>query len=394
MIKIGLFNLRRSNEEYVINESDFISILTLGKSDSLYIEEVAKNKAIDMISSTIAKCKIQIVSKDKKTELDYKLNVKPNENILSTSFWKETVTKMLNDSEALIVKIGENLYIADSFNKDDQVIKQQSFSNIKIGNMNELNSNKKMKDCIYIQNEVKTIKEYLQKYIKKQEGIYQCVVHSLQANSFQKWKLDLPTGQPIIRKIDENGETKDIPLEKYKESITKGLLDNQDTIVSLGEGFDLTSLKDNKSNSNNKVISEIIELKNDISNDVAKAFNIPIDLFNGKSSEKSNDYENYINFAVEPIMSMIEDSLNATLLEQAELENGAYIQFDRQHLRYVNMINNATALDKLIGMGFTLNEVKQALRMPISDDEFSNTRNMTKNYGQQDNNETNLKGGE
>ena len=101
---------------------DYIEFLTKSLSKKLEVKELAIEHAIDLIAKTISKLEIQVYKKNKNQKIDsiknntyYKLNIKPNPNEYSTSFFYNVISKLLHDEECLIIELNKYLFLADSF---------------------------------------------------------------------------------------------------------------------------------------------------------------------------------------------------------------------------------------------------------------------------------------
>lgn len=91
--------------------SEMIDVIKEEFSDDNYIEAICVAHAIDLISRTIAATELQVYrydSKNKKTEekkdnVYYRLNIKPNINENGTNLKNKLVKQLLTKGKALIV---------------------------------------------------------------------------------------------------------------------------------------------------------------------------------------------------------------------------------------------------------------------------------------------------
>ena len=223
-----------------------------------------------------------------------------------------------------------------------------------------------------MESSVETFKNNMGKVLKAAQKSF------IRANT-TKWRLKNPGGQPTM--IDYETK-KPISYEEYKNKITEGLFNDEESVVMLSEIFDLINL--NKDSKQDLTDFEKVFLR--IGNTVAQNWNIPLDIFWGNKTEKSTGTEDFITFAVDPYFELIEDGLNVSLVGIKGFLKGEYVSFNRTNITHKDVLDCGTGIDKLTANRFSRNEVNKLLRLPIIDEEWANDHSLTKNYG-------NVKGG-
>ena len=100
--------------------------LSLGLS--IFAADVAQN----LICGLISKTEFKTYSKNEEIrDVEWNLwNLSPNPNQSAADFKSSIVRKMLNNNECLVVDLGGSLYIADSFQKSNDIIRPMTFSNV------------------------------------------------------------------------------------------------------------------------------------------------------------------------------------------------------------------------------------------------------------------------
>lgn len=178
----------------------------------------------------------------------------------------------------------------------------------------------------------------------------------------------------------ETGQQLD--LKDYKERITDGLFKEDDAVVLLSEMFDLTNLNGN----NQKNLTDFENTFLRISKTVAQKWKIPLDVFFGDFTDKSNGTNNFITFAVDLYYELIEDGFNISLVGKQSYLKGEYVKFNRSTISHRDVLDCGTGIDKLTANKFSRNEINKFLRLPYIDEEWANEHALTKNY-------ENVKGG-
>ena len=380
---------KNANGEYI---SVFDIIFENGNLEN-YIYTLAEAHAIDLIARTIAKCEIQTFEGEKgkiqenKGDLYWTLNIQPNYIETGTKFIYKLVTKLLTEKTALILinKTPKTnlLYVADSYNTNNKIFTGKTFSNITIEDDegNSINTNKtyNSENTIYYSlknTKLKAASESFKKNIGKLLKTAQ--KEFIRANT-PKWRLKFPGQQPTI--LDATTK-KSISYEEYKQKITEGLTSEEEAIVLLSELFNLENL--NKDNT--KSLSDFESIFKKIGDTVAQEWNIPLDIFYGSKTEKSNGTNDFITMGVDLYFELLEDGFNATLVGKEDFLKGEYVKFNRLNINHKDLIDKASGWDKLISNGFSFNQLCKFLGLPTINEKWADEHYITKNYA-------NVKGG-
>ena len=100
----------------------------LGK---LNLSKLAIEKAISMIAKAIAKSDILIqTGSSQKRNIEYRLNVQPNDHECGTVFWTKVIKSLLTEQEALIIPMNNKYYRAASWQVTDSVLSERTYSNV------------------------------------------------------------------------------------------------------------------------------------------------------------------------------------------------------------------------------------------------------------------------
>lgn len=378
---------------------EMIDVIKKEFSDENYIEAMCTAHAIDLISRTIAATELQVYrynSQNKKTEekkdnVYYRLNIKPNVNENGTNLKNKLVKELLTKGRALIVfdkkrnlKV-DYMFLAKTYDCTNNVIDGKIFKNVYIedeeGNSYDFKREFKIEkgECLYFTYKNDKVRNAIEKFNKTSGKLLNIIDKAYKTANVNKWRLKNPGGQPTM--IDaETG--KQISYEDYKKKITEGLFSDEESILLLSEIFDLYLL--NKDNS--KDLSDHEKEVKEIGDKTAMLFDIPLDVFYGTKTEKSNGNNDFITFACNPIMKSIEDTYNGGLIDEKDFINGEQIRFNRFCMQHLDITSLGTSLDKLTSIGFSFNQLCRILNLPEVDEDWANEHHVTKNYA-------NVKGG-
>lgn len=381
------FKAKRKNA--ALNLEEFLGVL-FGKSDkSNYIYNIAEAHAVDIIARTIASCEIETFEKNKKTknieankgELYWILNISPNDYENGTSFIYKLMINLLVNKKALIL-INQyskeiDLHIADDFDISKDIYNRKTFYNITVkddeDNILNIRKSYNTDNAIYfsIKNNMynNVSKEFKENTIK----ILRAAQKSFITNNVPKWRLANEGNQPKIL----DAETKqEISYEKYKEKLTEGLLNDEASVILLSKIFELSNLNEK----GNKNLSDFELIAKRISDTVAQKWDIPLDIFYGIKSEKSNGNNDFITFSLKLYFEMLDDGFNKGLVGKNDFINGEYIKINRLNINHKDLIDKASGWDKLISNGFSFNQLSKFLGLPMINEDWANTHYITKNY--------------
>ena len=221
------------------------------------------------------------------------------------------------------------------------------------------------------------IKLYLEKVLSLYDSIVDAMAAAKKISSTPKFSLDMGTNtMTVIRKKGTDG--KDIPLtvDEYKVNIKELLESDAIEILTNTNGLKIEQMKIDLA-----VTSEdIVKLAKEIFTECAFAFDIPKAVFLGEITEKADSTNEFITYAVNWIVEVLNDSLNAKLVGEADYLKGERIWIDMSRYKHVDIIESASNLDKLRCIGFNLDEIREMVGWEALNTEFSQKRVITKNY--------------
>lgn len=376
---------------------DVFDVILGSNNTKNFIYAMAEARAINLIAKTIAKTEIQVYSKNEENkkikdsidDIYWTLNIQPNYNENGTMFLYKLALKLIIEKRALILinEISNNrklLYVAESFDTSKDIFKGKKFTNIKIkddeGNFMKVKKEYNQENSIYLSVKNTNLKISKESFKKNSEELVKCIINKFKRSNTPKWKLEKPGGQPTL--IDfETG--KPISYEEYAKKVTNGLLSDEEAVILLSNAFNLINL--NKDN--NQTLSDYKEIFEEISDSVANIYDIPLDIFYGEKTEKSNSNNDFITYAVDFYYELIEDGFNTVIVGKDDYIAGEYVRFNRFSIFHRDILDSANGIDKLISNTFSRNEVNKFLKLPHIDEDWADEHNLTKNYA-------NVKGGE
>lgn len=384
---MGLFDKKESNS------TSWVDVLKKTFENENYIEAICTAHAIDLISRTIATTELQVFRYDKekkkviqkKDEVYYRLNIKPNLNTNGTNLKNKLVKELLTKGKALIIfekkrNLSVNyMYLAKEYDCDDSIMYGKTFNNVTIedeeGNSYSLKKTFQLDkgDCLYFTYENNNLRNSINTFKEKSKKILNIVDKAYKSSNVNKWRLKIPTGQPAM--IDPETK-KEVSYDVYKNKITEGLFDEEESVLMLSQLFELYLLNSDKI----RDLSDHKDIVKEIGDKTSMLWNIPQDVFYGTKTEKSNGNNDFITFSCNPIMKTIEDTFNGGLIEEKDFLKGEEVLFNRFSMQHIDITTLGTSLDKLTSIGFSFNQLCKILNLPEVDEDWANEHHITKNY--------------
>lgn len=357
--------------------SDLISV----EVKKMKITKMAVEKAIGMVAHAIAKSEFIVQGKNERlrNELYWSLNVKPNPNETATEFWIEVIQRLLKNSECLICISGKKFYIADSFQVNNSVMLNQIYSNITItanGESLQLNNIYTSDEVIHLKAKNKKIRAYMETVMKMHDDVVSAMEAAIKISKTPKFILKIAGAMPVIRTLRADGTEQTLTVDEFKKNI-KNLLESENIeILQASNGLEISQLKIDTA-----VTSEdVVKISKEIFEECAFAFDIPKTVFTGEITEKADSTNEFITYAVGWVAEILNDAMNATLVGKESFLSGEYIWIDLSGFKHRDLVESANYLDKLRSIGFSLDEIRQAIGWEPLNTPFSQERVITKNY--------------
>ena len=343
---------------------------------------LAKHKAIGMIAKAIAQSEIVVTDGHQRVTDDvyYRLNVRPNDNQTGTDFWYRVVAKLLEDGDALIVRVPESgkYYLATSYTTDNYVMFGKTYRNVTITDgVDQMTFARTIyaDDALHLKYSSDKIRLYTDNALRSLNEVLNAIatMEKVSRTPFFKYKVDATT---TFATKDKNGKIQKLMLDDVVARLESQLKSKDLQVIKEPTGTSLEYL----GISSTVTAAEINSIAAEIGHLAAQAYDIPENVFDGTISEKSDATNEFITYAVAPVAEVINDTLHAKLIGEDDFIRGERCFVWLAHFKHIDVIDAAANLDKLRGIGFTLDELFEMVGYPALNTEFSTQRALTLNY--------------
>lgn len=368
---MGLFDniLKRNQElEWMYDLEMFEDIST-----NAYLKRMALDSCIEFISRAVAQSEFKIVDNNRsiKDSVYYKLNVKPNTDVSSDTFWQDVIYKLIYDNEVLIiVNDTRDLLVADSFQRVEFAVYDDIFKDVVVKDY-KFQRSYKMSEVIYFKYNNKPVEKIVDGLFADYGDIFARMIKA-QMKNYQI--------RGIFR-VDATSVSGDqqAKFQQLSKKLFDSFSNNQVSVVPLPKGFSYDDIGGNSQGKMNIPFSELTEVRKETVAEVARAIGIPPGLIIGEVADLEKNMKVFEKFCLLPLVKKIQNELNAKLITESEYLKGKRIEVvginKRDPLQY------SEAVDKLVSSGtFTRNEVRIMLGEEPSDDKELDTFLVTKNY--------------
>ena len=343
---------------------------------------LAKHKAIGMIAKAIAQSEIVVTDGHQRITDDvyYRLNVRPNDNQTGTDFWYRVVAKLLEDGDALIVRVPESgkCCLATAYTTDNYVMFGKTYRNVTITDgVDQMTFARTIyaDDALHLKYSSDKIRLYTDNALRSLNEVLNAIatMEKVSRTPFFKYKVDATT---TFATKDKNGKIQKLMLDDVVARLESQLKSKDLQVIKEPTGTSLEYL----GISSTVTAAEINSIATEIGHLAAQAYDIPENVFDGTISEKSDATNEFITYAVAPVAEVINDTLHAKLIGEDDFIRGERCFVWLAHFKHVDVIDAAANLDKLRGIGFTLDELFEMVGYPALNTEFSTQRALTLNY--------------
>lgn len=378
-----LFNKdTQTNQKVKVNIEAYCSNL----ATEIYIRELAFHMISNKIGNALSKCELNFYKNNKKVKDEewYRWNVQPNKNQNATQFWNKLIDKLYNDNEALVVENSNELYVADSYlYNDDSAFFEHYFEGVTVNNFT-FGKRFYMSEVFYFKLNNKDLKTFIDGTLV----LYGKLINASLNNYL------IANGNKGVLYIDEyNAQEEDFEttLSDILNNQFKKFFESANSVIPLYNGYEYKPLE-SKGNLDTRDFKALLD---DVISITANAFNVPKTIAIGEVQDTSKAIDEFLTFCLDPLIELLTDEITRKLYDKWQIIEGFYAKFDTKAVKHIDLLDVATAIDKLISSGcFTINDIRKVCGEDEINEDWANQFFMTKNYSAIEDIVNQLKGGE
>jgi HK97 family phage portal protein len=342
-----------------------------------YFKELAIQACTNLIANTVARCEYKTYDKGKESrgENYYLFNVEPNPNQSASKFWREVISRLVNDNECLVIMQNDYLYVADTFNCVSGTFVENLYTDIKIKEL-ALKESLRESNVLHFELHNQEIKRVINGLYYSYAKLIAAAQKHYKRNASRKGALEVPTSYAQTDKGQE--ELRDLLEKRFKTFFEA----ETDAVIPLTGGMVYKEVEGGAATTKGSVEGrDIRAFIDDIFDMVALAFQVPPQLLKGDVADTDKAVNNFLTFCVNPLAELLTDEINRKMYGKKAYLERTYMTLDTSHIRAVDIKDVANALDVLIRCGaYCVDDCLKYLGMEPLNNKWSKMRWMTKNY--------------
>lgn len=345
--------------------------------DTISYKILTMEASIRLISKTLARGEFQTFNKGKelRSENYYTLNIQPNVNHSAYNFWTKVIRTLLLEGEALVVMRKEELFLADSFEKEEFALKEDRYKDITISGY-LLPGIKKESEVIYLCDDNQKITQAVNSIYEDYATLIKSSNKGYSNSKSRKGTLKIPMS---YAKTFEEGDG----LQTHIQKLMKDFMDpTKDAVFPETNGLEYTEVAEAKGSKSNDSGRETKNFIDDVFDFVGVAFGIPPTLLKGDTVDTKDAVNNFLAFCINPLAELIEDEINRKMYKKKKYLENTYCKLNTGSIKAVDLRDIANSLELLTRTGSnTIDDNLRALgREPVGGD-VGGSRFVTKNLG-------------
>lgn len=341
--------------------------------------ELAFQCCVNLIAGALGRCEFRTYLEGRETfdENYWIFNMDPNTNESSTVFLHKLVHQLYAENEALVIptrrKNGHAAYVvADSFCAGDLwPDKQREYTQVTVGALT------------YSKTFLETEVLHLQLHGRDIRPVLQGVTQSYQ-KLIQAAERDylFSNGQHLKVHVSQMASGEEGWEEKFQAMLSAQIepfLNNAYAILPEMDGWQYEHM--DRQLEGEREASSIRAMYDDIFAFTANAFGIPPVLLLGKVEGTKDAVSRFLTACLDPLADQLSEEITRKLYGFEAWQRGSCLRVDTSAVNHFDLFANAANVEKLIGSGYSYNDVQRAAGLPTIDEPWANEHFFTKNFG-------------
>ena len=332
---------------------------------------------VHLISGLLSGCEFRVYRNGKETRSAEwaAMNVKPNKNQNAAAWKRELIARLLLSGEALCVELPDGQRIlAESFNRTDDVLKGDTFTDIQRADLN-ISRQYKIDEVLYLQSPVNARAVWLQQIMMQYERLMTSAAKRFKKAGGEKGILEVSAVERGKADFKER-------FEDLQNKYFRNYFESTNAVLPLFDGYKyVPQSSGGSSGTYTNDLTSVKTLADEAISRAAQVFGVPPSYIRGDAAGIKDSQAAMMTNCIKPLAQMISQELTGKLYDSTEIASGSSIIVDTGSILHHDLIADSAGIDKLIGAGWTINEIRKSLGAHALDDPGADVRFITKNYG-------------
>ncbi len=352
----------------------------LEAAEEYRIRELAFWCCVNLIANAVGRCEFRTYLKG--TEIRggeyYLWNVEPNVNQNSTVFLHKLIARLYQDNEALIVPTrkrdgSDAIVVADSWQVPPEYpSKQNEYKGVVVG---EVHYDKTFyeKDVIHLTLNHCDIGPVVRGVYNAYAKLISVAMNNYAWANGQHWKVKV---DQMVSGQENWAQT----FQKMVEAQIRPFLNSGSAVLPEFDGWSYENV--GKSFESGRDASHIRALVNDVFDFTANTLLIPPVLLRGQVEGVGDAHGRFLSQCIDPLMDQLSEEINRKKYGYEKWRERSYMQIDTSAIEHFDLFGNAANIEKLIGSGYSYNDVQRAAGGREIDEPWANEHFITKNFAE------------
>lgn len=352
----------------------------LEAAEEYRIRELAFWCCVNLIANAVGRCEFRTYLKGEEIRGGeyYLWNVEPNVNQNSTVFLHKLIAQLYQDNEALIVPTrkrdgSDAIVVADSWQVPPEYpSKQNEYKGVVVG---EVHYDKTFyeKDVIHLTLNHCDIGPVVRGVYNAYAKLISVAMNNYAWANGQHWKVK-------VDQMVSGQENWALTFQKMVEAQIRPFLNSGSAVLPEFDGWSYENV--GKSFESGRDASHIRALVNDVFDFTANAFLIPPVLLRGQVEGVGDAHGRFLSQCIDPLMDQLSEEINRKKYGYEKWRERSYMQIDTSAIEHFDLFGNAANIEKLIGSGYSYNDVQRAAGGREIDEPWANEHFITKNFAE------------
>lgn len=350
-----------------------------GTGQRIHLQETALETVVTYITDRAS----LVLLKTNEQKLHHRWNVRPNPYQNAQEFKRELLRKMLIDGECMVVQETSNnhyLHIASSYSEEREGMGEVFYNDVTVEGENL--GTKPASEVYMFRYKNERVSKWIQQLDRDYVDLFNRIV---EIQKLQSQLRIYPKFRTVGAKNRESQEKFMKFLEKFQEAVNT----QQVVITPTQDDYDIS---ENKSAFKGFNVDEVSKVERIYLSNVCRLYGISPSLFSVELADITEHRDDFVRF-VHSIMQILATEINSKYFQDNEMElKESQVRVVTFYLEYNSTFKAANAIEKLLGAGHTIDQIREMQGLDPIGDEHTTRRYLTRNIGGIE--QADLKGGE
>ncbi len=359
-------------------DADEVSLKAVSREarESPHYKILVVEAAINLIAKTFSLAEFQTFEKGEETRKKnyYLFNVEANRNYSAPAFWRRTIRRLIENSEALVLVQDGQFFLADSFEREEFVFKENIYREIVVDNY--------ALEDVWQESDVLYLEDSFTKLHRAIRGVYSDFAKLIAASSkgyrsskSRKGKLKIPT------KLPKGVEDEEALQEYIRDTLREFMDPDKDTVYPESEGFIYEEVKEGRSSGAHDTGRDTRKFIEDVLDFVAMGLGIPPSVLTGEFADTKDAVANFLSFGIKPFTDLVSSEINRKMYGLQNFQKRTYMRIDTTNIKTIELKDIANSIDLLNrNAALTIDDILRYLGKEPLGGELGAMRFITKNY--------------